>query len=415
MTGVAEQQQATARISEPTVHVIMGLDYLLANFGRFSLTPVLAIMLVRQSGGADWAAGVGMFGFMVFAGLSSLLVNRWLTRFPYAATLPASMVCSAVGFGLLPYARSPAAVMAPLFFAGFGISVHAVLARVLVAEAIASGTRRNNVYSIQQIATNLAAALGPFIAGALYVAGDARPLLVFVAAAYLLAGLALLIGLPRGLYPPDAVRERSSGVAAGLRLLRDRECFRASVITVLGSFAYGQFYSAFALLVALAIDSVLLRSALLAGPPVAIALLQVVVTALANRFMRAGVAPLSILALAVLAFSVAMSLLGFGLPVVVGSIVAMSVWAVAEMLFTPLVSTTFSQITTVSRLAASNLQAVAWTVGESLGSLSGGALFLVCYQHRSGNWYWLVLAVLTFAGAAPYLARHRTTARRATT
>jgi MFS family permease len=297
--------------------------------------------------------------------------------------------------------------------AGLGISVHSLLARVLIAEAIKEQTGRNNVYSMQQIATNAAAALGPFVAGALYVSGDGRPLLVVVAIAYLLAGISLLAGLPRELRPPDAVRGRTRGIATGIQLLRDPECRRTATMTVLGTFVYAQFYSAFALLVALAIDSTLLRGALLAGPPVVIVCLQAVVTTVANRYLRTGTAPLRILVVATLVFGTAMLLLGLGMPVVIGTVIAMSVFAVAEMLFTPMVSTAFNEITTVPRLAASNLQQVSWTVGESLGSLCGGGLFLLCYQHGVGQVYWLLLAVVAFAGAGPYLARRRVPERTA--
>lgn len=409
MTDVTDRPIATG-LPEPVLRRTLGIDYLCCNFGRFSLMPVLAIMLARQAGGANWlTTGLGLFGFMVFAGLSAVLVTRWLPRFPYVTTMAGSMVVSAVGFGLLPFIHGPGPTLALLFLAGFGISVHGVLARVLIAEHVASEPGRNNVYSIQQIATNTAAALGPFIAGALYVSGHAGPLLLFVSAAYVCAGVSLVAGLPRHLRPPRTVARRSGGgLAAGLRLLRDPECRRASIVTAVGAFAYGQFYSAFALLVALAIDASLLRGALLAGPPVAIVVLQAVVTFTANRWLRAGVPPLTILAGAVLVFGAAIVLLGVGLPVVLSSVVAMTIWAFAEMLFTPTVSIVFNRITSVSRLAASNLQGVAWTTGEALGSLCGGAVFLVCYQHGTANLYWLVLAAVTLAGAVPYLIGRRT-------
>jgi hypothetical protein len=403
LTNLTGRRSVGAVMTEPALRVVIALDYLLSTTGRFSLMPVLAIMLARRSGNAGWiTAGVGLFSFTVCAGLSSLPITRWLPRLPYAVSMPASMACAAVGFGLLAYASNPVATVALLFVAGFGNSVHTVLIRVLINEAVDKETHRNIVYSIQQIATNVAATLGPFVAGALYVAGDARSLLAFVAVAYLLAGLCLAVGIPRGLHPPGIVRDRTGRVATGLRLLRDRHSRHVTVITTLGSFAYGQFYSAFALLVALAVSPALLRSALLAGPPAAIALLQVPVTAGANRLLRGRTRPLAILTVAVLTFGAAIGILGTGLPVVAGAIAAMTVWSVAEMLFSPMVSVTFSQITSVSRMAASNLQGVAWTTGEAFGSLCGGSLFLVCYQHGAGHLYWLLLAGITVAGAVPH-------------
>jgi MFS family permease len=396
-----------SNISGRVLRRTLSVDYLMCSFGRFALVPVLAIMLVRQSSGATWIAGVGMFCFTVSAGLSALLVSRWMPRFRYVTMMVGSMACSAVSFGLLPYTHDPLLILALLFWAGFGWSVHVVLVRVLIAESIASESGRNTIYSIQQIVGNVAAALGPFIAAALYVSGDGRPLLAFVSVTYVLAGISLVIGLPKQLRPPRRADRKSSGLAVGLRLLRDRQCRRASLLTAVGSFAYGQFYSAFALLVALAVGSALLRSVLLAGPPVAIATLQAVVTLVTNRWLRAGVPPTTILAGGVLLFGGAIFLLGLGLPVMVGSVVAMTVWAFAEMSFTPMVSVAFNRIANLSRLATSNLQGVAWTTGESLGSLCGGGIFLACYQHHAGSLYWLALFAVTILGVLPCLAVRR--------
>ncbi|MEV4050693.1 MFS transporter [Amycolatopsis sp. NPDC049688] len=406
----AIERKPAAVVREPALRRTLALDYLACCFGRFTLMPVLAIMLAAGSGGAAWAStGIGLFGFMLCAGLAALPATRWLPKFPYVVSLPASMVFSAVGFGLLPYTHHAALTMTLLFLGAFGISVHATLVRVLVREVIAGEPGRNTIYSIQQIATNAAAAVGPFAAGVLYVAGDARPLLAVIALAYVLAGVTLLAGLPRGLRPSDALRERVRGPSHLLATLRGREARRTSLITVAGAFVYAQFYSAFALLVGFAVDSALLRGALLAGPPVAIALLQTPVTVVANRFLRTGVRPVQILALATLVFGVAMLLLGLGLPVVVAATAAMAVFAVAEMLFTPMVSTAFSRLPGPSALAASNLQGVAWTTGEALGSLCGGALFLLGYHHGAAQWYWLGLAVLASLAAVPYLTGRRST------
>jgi MFS transporter, DHA1 family, multidrug resistance protein len=408
------ERAAGARMSERALRSTMAFDYLLSNFGRFTLMPVMAIFLAVQSEGATWVTGVGLFAFMLCTGLSSLLVSRWLPRFSYAASMSVSMVLSAAGFGLLPYTTDPVTIMSLLLVAGFGISVHNALVRVLIAEMIESQTGRNNVYSIQQIATNAAAALGPFIAGALYVSGDGRPLLTFVGVAYLLAALSLVAGLPRGLYPPRTGRERAAGAsgasgaagfAGGARLMWEPRCRDASMVTAIGSFAYAQFYSAFALMVALAIDSTPLRGALLAGPPIIIVVLQTPVTAIANRHLVKGVPPLTILTVATLVFGCAMVFLAVGLPVVLGATVAMAVFASAEMLFTPMVSMTFNRITSVSRLAASNLQAFAWTSGEATGSLCGGALFLLCRERGMGGLYWLLLATATIAGGVTFLRR----------
>lgn len=376
-------------------------DYLASGFARFSLVPVLAIMLTRSSGGASWVTGVGLFGFLASAGLGMLPVSRLMSRLPYVYTLPGGMLCSAVCSGLFGYVHGAWLSLALLFGAGFGISVHTTLCRVLIIQCVRSEQSRNNIYSVQQITTNAAGALGPFIAGVLYVNGDGRPLLIFVSGTYALAAAALIAGLPKGLTPtkiPAAQPASRNWLAGSLGVLRDPAGRRACLATTCGSFAYGQFYSAFALLVALSIGPVLLRGALLAGPPMVIAVLQAVVTIAVNRWLRAGAVPLTVMVAGMALFGFAIALLGVGLPMLIGSIVAMTIWSFAEMVFVPMVSLSFNRITVVSRVTASNLQGLAWTAGEGLGSLCGGAIFLLCYRHGAASAYWLALAAVTFAG-----------------
>lgn len=408
MTEVVERPGVGQRMSESALRRIVGINYLCCQFGKFSLMPVLVVMLTDGGKRNASAAGFGMFAFLLCIGLSSLPVSRWLPRLPYAVTMAGGMLCSAAGFGALAFTTRPVPVLLALCLAGFGNSVHGVLVRVLVAETLAAEPARNIVYAIMQIATNIAAALGPFIAGALYVSGDGRPLLGFVAAAYLAAAVTLLVGLPGRLRPPRTIR-RTDGARARLRALRDPECVRAIGLTVAGAFVYGQFYSAFALLVSLAIDSPVLRAVLLGGPPVAIVLLQSGVTVLVNRRLRAGVAPNTLLAVGVLAFGSGIVLLGVGLPVVAGAAVAMAVFAFAEMFYAPMVSIAFNRLTTVSPITSSSLQGVSLTTGEALGSLFGGAVFLTCYHHGGSDWYWLALGAATIAGVCLHLVKARTT------
>ncbi|MFI8106515.1 MFS transporter [Streptomyces sp. NPDC086023] len=408
MAEVAERPRAGLGLGEKALRRTLGVNYLCCQFGKFSLMPVLAVMLARGSGGSTSAAGFHMFAFLLCVGLSSLLVSRWLPRLPYAVTMAGGMVCSGAGFGALAFTSRPGLVLLALCLAGFGNSVHGVLVRVLIAESLDAEPTRNTVYGILQIATNAAAALGPFIAGVLYVAGDNRSLLAFVGIAYLAAAVTLLVGLPLGLRPPSTMRP-TDGARARIRTVRDPECLRALALTAAGAFAYGQFYSAFALFVAMAIDSAMLRAVLLGGPPVLIVLFQSGVTVLTNRKLRSGTPPLSLLAVSVGAFGIGIVLLGVGLPVVAGAAAAVAVFAFAEMLFGPMVSIAFNRLTNVSPITSSNFQGVSLTTGEALGSLSGGAVFLACYHHGAGDWYWLALGAATLVGAGLHLARARTT------
>ncbi|MEV7028453.1 hypothetical protein, partial [Kitasatospora sp. NPDC093558] len=102
------------------------------------------------------------------------------------------------------------------------------------------------------------------------------------------------------------------------------------------------------------------------------------------------------------------ALLGVGLPAAAAAAAATVVFALAEMLYGPMVSTAFNRLTNVSPIASSNLQGVSLTTGEAVGSLFGGVVFLACYHRGSGDLYWLALGTATIAGIGLHLAKTRT-------
>ncbi|MEU9119083.1 MFS transporter [Streptomyces sp. NPDC048506] len=395
-------------------NLVLGVDHVFGCLGLFSLMPVLGVLLSRQTSGGSMVVGTGLFIYTAAAGISALLVNHWLPRFPYVVGMTAGLCLSALGFGLLPYVHGPVPLVALLAVAGLGVSIHFILSRVMIAELVTDDIGRHRIYSMLQIAVNIAAAIGPFAASLLYSTGsDGRLLLGLVALSYVLAAVSLLFGLPRGLRPPPTSGQWPISRAALMSVLRHRIGLRVVVTTVTGSFLYAQFFSAFALLVAHEIRTGAVRAVLLAGPAVTIVALQTAVTAVVSRLMKRGLRPLVMLGSATLMFAAAMALLGFGLPVAVAAGVSVAVFSVAEMLFTPMVSTAFAGLPIASSLEAFNIRQVSWTLGEALGSLSGGALFLFCYEHGHQGTYWLVLAGVTAVGMPLLLlsARSRTDAQ----
>ncbi|MFE3583958.1 MFS transporter [Streptomyces vinaceus] len=382
----------------------LAADHTAGNLGQYVVLPVLGVFLAAQVGGT-WIVGTGLFLYSASAGVSALLVNRWLPRFGIVAAMTGGTALSALGFGLMPYTRAGAVQVLLIVLAGFGGSVHFLLSRVLVAEAVPDDIGRHRVYSVLQIAVNLAAALGPFLAAALYPAADPRLLFGVVAGCYLLAGLCLQFGIPKDLRPtPTSSRWPVS--RAVLRLVRDDAAIRRTVaLCVLGAFVYGQLYSAFALFVARDIDSAPVRAALLAAPAVAIVACQSAVTAATGRLLAKGHRPIALLVYGAALFSVSMVVLGTGLPVVLGAAVAVVLFSGAEMLFTPMVSTAFAALPVKSTLEAFNLRQVSWTAGEAVGSLAGGTLFLALDRAGLAQGYWLGVALVT--GALCGVLAHR--------
>jgi predicted MFS family arabinose efflux permease len=368
--------------------------------GLFSVMPVLARLLDAQAPGAGPAAvGAGLFGYTALSGIGSLLVNRWLSRFRYTTALGGSTLLAAAGFGLLPYGHGPVLPALLLVVAGLGNSVHFQLVRVIVAELIGDDAGRNRVYSLLNIAVNIAATAGPFIAGLLYPHADARPLLALVTVCYLAAAAVVLRFVPRQARPRPAPAWPISRAAAKA-VLRDPATARLPLVIALGSFGYGQFYSAFALLVAHSFGAPLLRSLLLAGPAVAIVALQSALSDAVGRLLSRGTAAFTLLCGATLLFGASMLALALGLPVLPAACAAVVLFSVAEMVFTPMASTACAVLPVSSPLEGFNFRQVSWTLGESLGSLCGGGVFLALYTSGDGRVYWAVVAALLVGGAA---------------
>ncbi|MBE1574387.1 MFS transporter [Amycolatopsis roodepoortensis] len=394
----AEVGESTVSPGGRRVRVVLAVDQLLVALGLFSLFPVLGVMLASRGSASNAAlVGVGLFCYTASAGLSALLLNRWLPRLSYRHGMAGSALLSAVAFGLLPYVRAGWVLCGLLVLAGLGVSVHFVLSRVFVAELVRDDIGRNRIYSLLQIAVNAAAAVGPLVASVTF-AVDPRLLLAFVSLCYVGGAASLCFAMPSREYPPSTSGRWPVSRAVLGRALRSAEIVRVLVVCVVGAFVYAQFFSAFALFVADSVSSVALRAGLLAAPAILIVLLQAAVTKVVTRLLEAGVKPFTVLGAGTMVFGVAMLFLGAGLPLVAGAVLAAAMFSLAEMLFTPMVSTAFAGLPIESSLESFNLRQVCWTVGEALGSLAGGGLYLWLRLRGEAWLYWHLLAWPTLAG-----------------
>jgi hypothetical protein len=102
--GTAGQPRAGPAGASRSLRLVLALDHLLGSLGLFSLFPVLGLLLAARAPESGTAVvGIGLFCYTASAGLSALLINRWLPRMRYLGGMAGSVVLSAVAFGLLPY------------------------------------------------------------------------------------------------------------------------------------------------------------------------------------------------------------------------------------------------------------------------------------------------------------------------
>lgn len=397
----------------PDLVTLLAADNLSVNLGQFTIVPLLGILITNQDAHAGaGAVGFGLFAYFATVGVSCLLASRWIPRVQYTSAMIGSALIAGVGFGMLGFIHTFAALLVVLLIGGFGQSVHQVLARVLIAETVAGDIERTRAFSTMNIAVNVSGALGPFVGSALYASLGSGLLTTTVTVFYFLGAALLHIGLPRVLQPSNrrpvptanAWPVSRAGIA---QVLRRPEAWRAVVVATVATFLYAQFYSAFALLVAHRIAGPPLQAALLSGPAIIIVFLQRATTTIVTALLRRGARATTLLGSATVAFGASFIALGSGLPIITACISTVGIFAVAEMIFTPMLNATFAGLPFDSRLEALNFRQVCWTAGEALGSLCGGTLFLLLSDIGMDHLYWLMLGVAAVLGSLFVLVPRR--------
>ncbi|QUQ63821.1 Multidrug resistance protein MdtH [Kutzneria sp. CA-103260] len=405
---VTEKQRVETgprRVSVPVV-----LDYLLSHLGFFAVLPVLPLLVERlHPGTGPLYVGISLFLFNFAVRGASLFCSGLLHRTRIRHAMTGGLVLAAASFAALPFAPGSIGVLVCLLLAGTGISTNGLMARVYVAMALESPAARNTVFSAVQVAVNVSAALGPIVANFLLAQSLDVTLMLAVAAMYLLAAGLVAVTVPAGLRPGD------HDVRPPLRLgllkvvVTDPLVRRVSVVTAVGSFLYAQFFSAIALQVAELTGSAALRASFFTTNAILVVVVQIPVTAYAQRRLSAGATPFGFLLVGVTIFAAGFAVMGAAGATLVGAFAAVVVFSVAETFFTPTVNTAFSAIPGDRPMVELfNLRQVAATAGESLGGFAGGALFLTAAQFGARPVYWGVLAVVGLLCVLSY-PRSRTT------
>lgn len=376
-----------------TFGVRLSAGYLFMHLGHFGVLPIVAVVSMRQVPEASAVAiGAALFVYVGAVGVSCLFVSRWLSRLSYVNAMAASLLSAGAMFALVPYATSILLLTVLLLLAGLGTSVNVLLCRAITAHLVETSASRNRIFSAQQIAVNVAAAMAPFAALSLVAGGHSRLLFAIVAGCYALAAGTVLLLIPARIRPAPVPGRWPLSGSTMARLVHERDHRRVLVASVTGSFLYAQFFSAFALLIYYEVSSVPLRGTFFIANAVIIVLLQVPVSAFVARQLDRGVRTVSMLYFGIGMFSVAMVLLGIGLPLIAAAFLAVTAFSLAETVFTPMVSTSFAELPTNSPIETFNLRQACWTLGEAGGSFCGGSLFLTMMSHGNAGYYWLLLA-----------------------
>ncbi|KOT91081.1 hypothetical protein ADK86_24295 [Streptomyces sp. NRRL F-5755] len=388
------------------------LDFFLSGLGFYSLVPVLPSVVQHQTRAAGaLLTGAALFAFTLAYKGGSLICGNLLQKLPVRTTMVGGLLLASTGFLTLRATPHPAGILACLALAGLGISVNNISARVLIAVSQAASATRNAAFAYIQVAINVAAAVGPLAAN-LLLGRRPQALLPAIAAVFLLTAILTFCLTPRELRADDGATRKPLGLRLIVAMVRDPHVRTISLLTLTGSIMYGQFFSAFAIHVTHITDSPTLRGAFYTANAVLIVVGQVLVTRLTNRALAHGRPPWRILRLGIVTFALSFLLLAVPTQSVSLTFVAVGVFATAEMVFSPMVSTAYAQLGDGRPMVeVFNFRQVSATIGESLGGFAGGSLFTTMAAHHMGAAYWTAAALIGLVATAPFLRRGQGSAR----
>jgi hypothetical protein len=377
------------------LHWTVPANYLVLHLGFYSLAPILPILVKNRLAGGAAEVGAVLFAYNSAIGYSCLVLTPWISRVRPRLGMVIGLSCTTASMVALVYVRSLAGIICVLAIAGSGLSVHFLLARTLLAEMIRSNSGLNSAYSMISLAANLAGAVAPVAATTIYAFAGPSAVLFVVAGCYLIATLLLLILIPADL-TPLAASSRWPVSRATLRMVwRDTMSVRLIIVSIAVGFLYSQFFSSIALVITEFVSRGPAQGALFAINAITVIVVQIPMTRMIGRRLDRGMAPFSAMRVGLLMFSTAMLLLGLLLRTSLVLFATFSlmiiIFSVAETIYTPVRDTAFASMPAASQLEAFNLRFIFITVGESVGALCGGALFLSLAGHGTGSDYWLVL------------------------
>ncbi|MFF5969960.1 MFS transporter [Streptomyces sp. NPDC012769] len=402
-------REATGRRRRNEVAVPVVLDYLLSHLGFYCLLPVLPLLLAKMHPGTGaLLIGTALFTFTFTYKGASLFCAGLLQRLPIRVAIPGGLTLAGLGFALLPLSPHPLVTLCFLVLAGVGISVNGITARMYVAIALESPGDRNSVFAGIQVAINVSAAVGPIIANFLLDGPHQARLLLLVAVIYWASAAVMTAFVPSGLRPGDQDARKPLKLGLLKAMVTDPGVRAVSAVALAGSFLYGQFFSAFAIHVTHIADSAAEKASFFTLNAVLIVVLQMAVSAYTNRGLERSHTPMRFLLQGIAVFGLSFVPLSVGGAGLVAAYAAVTLFSVAEMLFTPMVSTAFAEFGADRPMVeVFNFRQVASTAGESLGTFAGGALFTTAALHGLQSAYWGALTVVGLAVPACSLLRRR--------
>ncbi|KPC52719.1 MFS transporter [Amantichitinum ursilacus] len=378
------------------------IHYFMANFGYFGLLSSLVVMLTAKGLQASQVAL--LMALFTFANkVAKIPLAPWLDGSPAPRSVLTGCVIAAVGLATLGQVQQLPLMALALMLAGVGISINNLASKQLGAAVSDSMQSRARLFSVINVAVNVASAVAAPLALYLVDRKQYGWVAAGIAATYVLAGVLTWLRLHR---VAAVMQKAGSSNWRTYRNLLQRPGLRAFLlINAFGWFLYGQLFNTLALYVSSALDSASKLGWLYSLNAVLIVTLQLPLTHIAERWQ--GGRPMRQVTLAFTVFMLAF-IAAWAVPGYPGAVVFVVLFTLAEMLFIPSVDVLLlGLIGQESRAVAYSILSISTAVGESLGGGFGVTTWRWMSNHNHMSEFWLLVAgmALVFVGVTGYLQR----------
>ncbi|HEY3606275.1 MAG TPA: MFS transporter [Pseudonocardiaceae bacterium] len=380
--------------------------YFMTNLGLFGLLSTLAVSLTA----AGFTAAQTGFLILVFTltnKVAKVPLARWLDRISAASSVLLGCWIAAAGFVCLRLVGGLALTAVALAIAGLGVSVNALASKQLAAAASDRTGNRARLFSMVNIAVNVASAVAAPVALFFVNRHHQGYVLTGVSIVYGIAGLMTFLNYSRS-RPDSRVRATGSSLRSYLTVLRLPGMASFMLINLLGWFCYGQLFNALALHVSTTLHATGALGWLYTINALFIVVAQLGVTWLTERLTggRQLIAAVTSYALFALAFATI-----FLVPGYLGAVLGVVIFTLAEMMFVPTMDVL------LLRLLGSHSRAIGYglfSMGDAIGEGVGGGLGVAVYRWLAGSGhgreFWLVAAALALLAAVVTHRLRRTSA-----
>lgn len=402
MSGLRTKLRSLLGLEQiPALGWVFAGQTLITELGFFALFPILGLLLQRTHDLqlAEVALPVTVFTVAVRGGfLFAPLLGR-ANRLE--SWLVVSLLATASSFGVLALTRATWLVTLLLATAGLGISLYLTVVRALVAEKVEMSRARTTTFALLNLALNVSASIGPLLGAFLMARALGVTVYGVVAAAYGVGALVMAVIARRA-----RASVRGQAQAEPERSVRWRELFTVlfvnarfrhfSYVNAVGRCLYAQLFATLPLhYVALqGADSSM--GAVFTLNAVLVVLFQMPISAAVERRSSAQRRALERwFGAAYLVFALAFLLLGVTSPYLAGIYIAVAVFTLGELVFTPVGHTVVASMgRSGEHLLFFSARGLSDIVGEGVGvylSIRG----LAALQARGhADLYWIGLAVL---------------------